>query len=212
MADKPMRTVAGAAQDAFVEKKSRFIGQISPAETEADAIAFLEQVRGAQKGATHNCYAWVVGENDEYQRSADAGEPAGTAGRPILEAIKRADLHNTVIVVTRYFGGIKLGASGLIRAYSHAAALALEAADIAVYTPFTILTATVAYPLVSTMERFVPDHGGTITGRDFAADVTFTMEVPQSGSDAFAASLTDTTSGRVTCRKTGTIVKPVVSG
>jgi putative IMPACT (imprinted ancient) family translation regulator len=75
-----------------------------------------------------------------------------------------------------------------------------------------VLTATVAYPLVSTMERFVPDHSGTITGRDFAADVTFTMEVPQSESDAFAAALTDTTSGRVTCRKAGTVVKPVVSG
>ena len=147
-----------------------------------------------------------------HTRSSDDGEPAGTAGRPILEVLKKQGLTNTAIVVTRYFGGIKLGASGLIRAYSHAAALALEAADIAVYTPFTILTATVAYPLVSTMERFVPDHGGTITGRDFAADVTFTMEVPQSDSDAFAASLTDTTSGRVTCRKTGTIVKPVVSG
>ena len=114
--------------------------------------------------------------------------------------------------VVRYFGGIKLGASGLIRAYSHTAALGLEAADIAVYTPFTILKATVAYPLVSTMERFVPDHGGTITDRQFAADVTFTMEVPQDEAEPFAAALTDTTSGRVTCQKTGTLVKPVVSG
>ena len=90
--------------------------------------------------------------------------------------------------------------------------MGLEAADIAVYTPFTILKATVAYPLVSTMERFVPDHGGTITDRQFAADVTFTMEVPQDEAAPFAAALTDTTSGRVTCQKTGTLVKPVVSG
>ena len=194
-----IRSVHGRADAEYVIKKSRFIATVCEVKSEDEAAAFIEEMKKKYWDARH-------------QRSSDDGEPAGTAGRPILEVLKKQGLTNTAIVVTRYFGGIKLGASGLIRAYSHAAALALETADIAVYTPFTILTATVAYPLVSMMERFVPDHGGTITGRDFAADVTFTMEVPQSGSDAFTASLTDTTSGRVTCRKTGTIVKPVVSG
>lgn len=207
-----IRSVYGRADAEYVIKKSRFIATVCEVKSEDEAATFIEEMKKKYWDARHNCSAYQVGPDGRFQRSSDDGEPAGTAGRPILEVLKKQGLTNTAIVVTRYFGGIKLGASGLIRAYSHAAALALEAADIAVYTPFTILTATVAYPLVSTMERFVPDHGGTITGRDFAADVTFTMEVPQSGSDAFASSLTDTTSGRVTCRKTGTIIKPVVSG
>lgn len=207
-----IRSVYGRADAEYVIKKSRFIATVCEVKSEDEASAFIDEVKKKYWDARHNCSAYQVGPDGRFQRSSDDGEPAGTAGRPILEVLKKQGLTNTAIVVTRYFGGIKLGASGLIRAYSHTAALALEAADIAVYTPFTILKATVAYPLVSTMERFVPDHGGTITDRQFAADVTFTMEVPQDEAEPFAAALTDTTSGRVTCQKTGTLVKPVVSG
>lgn len=125
----------------------------------------------------------------------------GNGRRPILEVLKKRDLTNTAVVVTRYFGGIKLGASGLIRAYSHAATLALDEASVVVYTPFTLLTATVAYPLVSTLERFAESHGVLIADRAFAADVTFTFEVPEGASDAFIADLTNTANGRVSCKK-----------
>lgn len=128
METKRLITVAAPARAEFIEKKSRFIGQIAPAESEAAAQAFLAEVREAEKGASHHCYAWQIGADDQYQRSADAGEPAGTAGRPILEAIKRADLHNTLVVVSRYFGGVLLGAGGLARAYGKGAQLAIEAA------------------------------------------------------------------------------------
>ena len=195
-----IRSVYGRADAEYVIKKSRFIATVCEVKSEDEASAFIDEVKKKYWDARHNCSAYQVGPDGRFQRSSDDGEPAGTAGRPILEVLKKQGLTNTAIVVTRYFGGIKLGASGLIRAYSHAAALGLEAADIAVY------------PLVSTMERFVPDHGGTITDRQFAADVTFTMEVPQNEAEPFAAALTDTTSGRVTCQKTGTLVKPVVSG
>lgn len=207
-----IRSVYGQADAEYVIKKSRFIATVCEVKSEDEASAFIDEVKKKYWDARHNCSAYQVGPDGRFQRSSDDGEPAGTAGRPILEVLKKQGLTNTAIVVTRYFGGIKLGASGLIRAYSHTAALGLKAADIAVYTPFTILKATVAYPLVSTMERFVPDHGGTITDRQFAADVTFTMEVPQDEAAPFAAALTDTTSGRVTCQKTGTLVKPVVCG
>ena len=197
-----IRSVYGRADAEYVIKKSRFIATVCEVKSEDEAAAFIEEMKKKYWDARHNCSAYQVVPGGRSQRSSDDGEPAGTAGRPILEVLKKQGLTNTALVVTRYFGGIKLGASGLIRAYSHTA----------VYTPFTILKATVAYPLVSTMERFVPDHGGTITDRQFAADVTFTMEVPQDEAAPFAAALTDTTSGRVTCQKTGTLVKPVVSG
>ena len=128
MSGKEMITVADYASAEFTEKKSRFIGHIAPAGDEKEAQQFLERIRAEHKAANHNCYAWVCGENDSQQRSSDMGEPSGTAGRPILEAIKRADLHNTAVVVTRYFGGILLGAGGLTRAYSRAARDALAAA------------------------------------------------------------------------------------
>ena len=177
--------------------------------TEAEAAAFIESVRKHYWDARHNCSAFQIGAGGQIQRSSDDGEPSGTAGRPILEVLKKRDLTNTAVVVTRYFGGIKLGASGLIRAYSHAAALALDEASVVDYTPFTVLTATVAYPLVSTLERFAESHGVLITDRAFAADVTFTFEVPEGNSAAFMADLTNTTNGRASLQKTGTVVKPV---
>ena len=174
-----IRSVYGRADAEYVIKKSRFIATVCEVKSEDEASAFIDEVKKKYWDARHNCSAYQVGPDGRFQRSSDDGEPAGTAGRPILEVLKKQGLTNTAIVV---------------------------------YTPFTILKATVAYPLVSTMERFVPDHDGTITDRQFAADVTFTMEVPQDEAAPFAAALTDTTSGRVTCQKTGTLVKPVVSG
>lgn len=152
-----IRSVYGRADAEYVIKKSRFIATVCEVKSEDEAAAFIEEMKKKYWDARHNCSAYQVGPDGRFQRSSDDGEPAGTAGRPILEVLKKQGLTNTAIVVTRYFGGIKLGASGLIRAYSHAAALALEAADIAVYTPFTILTATVAYPL--------GQHDGTLRPR-----------------------------------------------
>ena len=204
-----LRSVYGRAEAEYVIKKSRFIATVCEVKTEAEAAAFIESVRKHYWDARHNCSAFQIGAGGQIQRSSDGGEPSGTAGRPILEVLKKRDLTNTAVVVTRYFGGIKLGASGLIRAYSHAATLALDEASVVVYTPFTLLTATVAYPLVSTLERFAESHGVLIADRAFAADVTFTFEVPEGASDAFIADLTNTANGRVSCKKTGTVVKPV---
>ena len=204
-----IRSVYGRADAEYVIKKSRFIATVCEVKSEDEAAAFIEEMKKKYWDARHNCSAYQVGPDGRFQRSSDDGEPAGTAGRPILEVLKKQGLTNTAIVVTRYFGGIKLGASGLIRAYSHAAALALDEASVVDYTPFTVLTATVAYPLVSTLERFAESHGVLITDRAFAADVTFTFEVPEGNSAAFMADLTNTTNGRASLQKTGTVVKPV---
>ncbi|MFD1179032.1 YigZ family protein [Paenibacillus puldeungensis] len=124
------KTVRGAGDKEIVIKKSRFIGYIKPVETEEDAIAFIEEIKKKHWNATHNCSAYMIGERDEIQRQSDDGEPSGTAGKPILEVIKNQNLKNVAIVVTRYFGGILLGAGGLIRAYTDGAVAAIEAGEV----------------------------------------------------------------------------------
>ena len=204
----PYRTAAGYGEAEYEDKRSRFIGHIKPVTSENEAKAFIDEMRRTYADATHNVFAYVLREGN-ILRWSDDGEPGGTAGKPIMDVLTGRGLTNVLCVVTRYFGGIKLGASGLIRAYSHAAALALDEASVVDYTPFTVLTATVAYPLVSTLERFAESHGVLITDRAFAADVTFTFEVPEGNSAAFMADLTNTTNGRASLQKTGTVVKPV---
>lgn len=121
------KTVRRAGEKEIVIKKSRFIGHVRPVETEDEAIAFIEEIKKKHWNATHNCSAYMIGERDEIQKQSDDGEPSGTAGKPILEVIKNQGLKNVAIVVTRYFGGIMLGAGGLIRAYTDGAVAAIEA-------------------------------------------------------------------------------------
>lgn len=173
MVERPLLTIAARAADEFTEKKSRFIGQIAPAEDEDAATAFLEQIRAEHRGAAHHCYAWICGKSDEFQRSSDAGEPAGTAGRPILEAIKRAELHNTVIVVTRYFGGILLGAGGLTRAYGKAAQIAIAAARQVLRVPAAKFALTFDYTQMGRVESFLQQQGYVIESRLFTEQVCF---------------------------------------
>lgn len=123
------KTVRQAGDKEIVIKKSRFIGHVKPVETEADAILFIEEIKKKHWNATHNCSAYMIGERDEIQKQSDDGEPSGTAGKPILEVIKNQGLKNVAIVVTRYFGGIMLGAGGLIRAYTDGAVAAIEAGE-----------------------------------------------------------------------------------
>jgi len=166
-------TVDGYAEDEFTEKKSRFIGQIMPVRDEEEAFAFLEQVRKKHRGARHNCYAWVAGANDEMQRSSDDGEPAGTAGRPILEALKRAELHDAMIVVTRYFGGILLGAGGLTRAYAKAAQCAVEAAGLVSVTMAKRYALNFAYPFIGKVENLLAEFDICVENKIYAEQVSF---------------------------------------
>ena len=123
------KTIKGSAEASYEVQKSRFITHVSHAESEEEAREFIQQMKKKYFDARHNCSAWVLGEKGAKQKSNDDGEPGGTAGNPILEAIKKNGLTDIVIVVTRYFGGIKLGAGGLIRAYGHAAVLGIQAAQ-----------------------------------------------------------------------------------
>lgn len=110
--------------------RSRFISYVKRVETQEEAVAFIQEIKKKHWDATHNCSAYIVGENDQFQKMDDDGEPSGTAGKPILEVIKKKGLKDTAIVVTRYFGGIKLGAGGLIRAYGKSASAGVRAAGV----------------------------------------------------------------------------------
>lgn len=124
------RTVLEKGESEIVEKKSRFLAAAAHIDTEEEALAFIEEIRKKHYNATHNCYAYVLGENFELQRFSDDGEPGGTAGKPILDVLTGEKIHDTVIVVTRYFGGTLLGTGGLVRAYSGAAKEGLLASTI----------------------------------------------------------------------------------
>lgn len=137
---------ARAASATVVEKKSEFIAQLGLVETEAQALAFLETVRAAHRTANHNVYAYVLREGAR-ARYSDDGEPAKTAGLPVLEAIRHAGLFNCIVVVTRYFGGTKLGTGGLVRAYTAAASAVIQAAGTATIRPVCRVALTLPYPL-----------------------------------------------------------------
>ena len=118
MALKPYKTFIKAADDSFIINKSRFIGHGCPCETEEEALKFLSDIRAKHKDANHNCYAYIIGANMGVMRYSDDGEPGGTAGMPIIEVMKARGVTNCAVVVTHYFGGVLLGAGGLVRAYS----------------------------------------------------------------------------------------------
>ncbi len=124
------KTIHEYGEDEIIINKSRFIGYCKPVDTEEAAIEFIDEIKEKHKDATHNVFAYVIGESSNIQRYSDDGEPSGTAGIPILEVLKKEDLRNTVVVVTRYFGGIKLGAGGLIRSYIKGAKVGLDASKI----------------------------------------------------------------------------------
>ncbi|SFT50819.1 uncharacterized protein, YigZ family [Selenomonas sp. GACV-9] len=178
-------------------QKSKFITHLRHVDNEEDARAFIQAMKKKYFDARHNCSAYVLGESADKQKSNDDGEPGGTAGNPILEAIKKNELTNVVVVVTRYFGGIKLGAGGLIRAYSHAAVLGIEAATVLAMTPFCQLDVSVGYDLLATIEHWMRQNSIRSLEADYADNVILHLLIEPANLDAVQATLTDLTAGRV---------------
>ncbi len=203
-------SVYGEAVAEYMIKKSRFIASLKEVQTEDEAAAYIAHVRKQYWDARHNCYAYQLGAGGMIQKSSDDGEPSGTAGKPMLEVLKKQGITNTVVVVTRYFGGIKLGASGLIRAYGHTVTLGLEAASIADYKPYDVLTVCISYPFVSMIERLVPDYNIRIAQRDFADTVTFTLEIPQESTNKVKDLITNTTNGTAIYSEQGNKTIPII--
>lgn len=177
-------------------KKSRFIGTVAPAFTVEEAEALIQSVREDHAGATHNVWAYSVGTGTPLERLSDDGEPRGTAGYPVLEVIKKRGLRNVACVVTRYFGGTLLGAGGLLRAYGHAATIALDAAGLARYVYHNVINVTVDYDQFGRVQRELEGRGIRISGISYTAKVTITAYVTPEDVDTLAARVRDITSGK----------------
>lgn len=179
----------------FVEKKSRFIGRLWPVETEAEALEKIQEMKKKHYDATHNCWAYVI--QDGPVRFSDDGEPGGTAGMPMLQVLQREGLSNVVCVVTRYFGGILLGAGGLVRAYTKGAKIAVDAAGKSMKRVWTVLYLPCPYPFYERVKLEIAAFGGLVRQTDFGAEVELEVLLPQGQTQPFLEALTDLTSGTV---------------
>lgn len=190
-------TVKKADSAEFIERKSRFIGYVKPVATEEEAVEFIKKIRTEHHDATHNCYAYQIGDNNQLQRSSDAGEPAGTAGRPILEVIKKNGLKNTCVVVTRYFGGILLGAGGLVRAYGHAAQEGIKAAGIVEKIPAGVISLTLDYNLWGKTENYLAANDMACRDIIYMEKITAQVIVPVEMQDKFKRDIMELGNGSI---------------
>ena len=182
-------------EDEFIEKKSRFIGRVWNVETEEEALAKIQEMKKQHYDATHNCWAYII--KDGAVRFSDDGEPGGTAGMPMLQVLQREGLYNVVCVVTRYFGGILLGAGGLVRAYTKGAKIAVDAAGKSMKRVWTVLYVPCPYPFYERVKLLVGECEGIIRQTDFGAEVELELLFPEALTNTFLEKLTDMTSGTV---------------
>ena len=194
---KPYKTLIRDAQDEFIINKSRFIGHGRPCETEEAALQFLQEMRTRYKDATHNCYAYIIGANMGVMRYSDDGEPGGTAGMPIIEVMKARGVTNCAVVVTRYFGGVLLGAGGLVRAYSQGAAAAINASGVGVMHPTARYLMEIPYPLLNRMDYFLKDEPIQVEDKAFTDVITYTLVVRCADEKGFLKRLTNMSEGTV---------------
>ncbi|ARP44144.1 IMPACT family member YigZ [Geobacillus thermodenitrificans] len=191
-------TVKGYGEQEIVIEKSRFICYINRAETEEEAVAFIQQIKKKHWDATHNCSAYLIGEHDQIQKANDDGEPSGTAGVPMLEVLKKKGLKDTVAVVTRYFGGIKLGAGGLVRAYGRAVTEGLNAAGIVERRLMRVIHVTVDYTWLGKVENELRSSNYKVKNIHYSDRVTIEIFVEETDKTSFAAWIEDLTNGRST--------------
>ena len=174
---EPYLTIAKNTTYEQTIKKSRFICSIARVSSDEEVQQFIASIQAANKKATHNCFAYMIGDNDQIQRESDNGEPSGTAGIPILESLKLAKIHNVVAVVTRYFGGIKLGAGGLIRAYSNTTTEAIHQAGLVQRIKQAILKITVTYALHDPLLYYLKENNLEVASEEYGVNVETSIYV-----------------------------------
>lgn len=199
---KEYRTPAGSGQDEFTEKRSRFIGYVQPVTTEQEALDFIAAIKSKHWDAKHNVYAYCLREGN-ICRYSDDGEPSGTAGIPVLNVIQKNALTDCVIVVTRYFGGILLGGGGLVRAYSHAASIGVNAAGTAVMRMCAQCQLSCDYNQYGRIHSLIPESGGIVTDSNFGAAVEMRFIMAKEDFEAFLPKLADASNGSVTAEMIG---------
>ena len=190
-----------SSETTFVEKRSEFIGHVWRVESEEEARAHIEEMKKRYYDARHNCWCYII--KDGPVRYSDDGEPQGTAGQPMLNVFQREDITNVCCVVTRYFGGILLGAGGLARAYTKGAKDALTAAGICRVSLWTLWDIPCTYPLFERMKLEVEACGGMVRSVDYGADVTIHAAFPTGGAETFAPRLTELSAGSLEMTKVG---------
>lgn len=188
------RTISRAATAEFVDRRSRFIGQIRPVTSEAEAVAFIESIRKQYWDARHHVPAYILRDGD-IRRFSDDGEPQGTAGMPALDVLQKQNLTDCVVVITRYFGGILLGGGGLVRAYSHTASLAIEAAGVTEMRPAFLQEIECSYTQYGWLAALVEASGGTVTDTQYTDTVTVKMLLDADKQATFEKQLTERSAG-----------------
>ena len=191
------KTVLREARDEVVIHKSRFIGHAAPVSSTEEALRFLARIREEHRDATHNCYAYIIGRNAGIMRYSDDGEPSGTAGMPIIEVMKARGVVDCAVVVTRYFGGILLGAGGLVRAYSQGAAAAINACGVGTVYPTARYLIELPYPMLGRFEFFLKTEPVEIEDKQFTDVVTFTLVLKTEDEPGFIDRLTNATDGAI---------------
>lgn len=190
------KTVKGFGKSELIIQKSRFITYVNRAETEQEAQSFIDDIKNQHKSANHNCSAYMIGEHDNIQKASDDGEPSGTAGLPMLEVLKKQGLKDTVVVVTRYFGGIKLGGGGLIRAYGKATTEGISAAQIVERKLHHIMKVSIDYTWLGKVENEIRSSAYTLDRIEYADSVELYIFTLANNEDIFKGWITEITNGQ----------------
>lgn len=193
---KDYRTVKGYGEKEIIITKSKFIAYVERAETEEEALAFIEKIKKMHPNATHNCSCYMVGEHDQIQKANDDGEPSGTAGVPMLEVIKKQGLKDTVVVVTRYFGGIKLGGGGLIRAYGKSTTEGIDAAQVVERKLHYLMKVSIDYTWLGKVENEVRNSVYPLHDIQYTEGVDLYIFVEKAAEETFSNWIIELTNGQ----------------
>lgn len=193
-------TLKKESSDEFIEKRSRFIGYAKPVTTQDEAMDFINKIRSKHWDATHNVYAYVLREGQS-RRYSDDGEPSGTAGVPVLDVLLKENITDCVVVATRYFGGVMLGAGGLVRAYSHTSKIAVDAAGIIKMSVCSVMSVSCDYNFYGRLTSLIPEFGGITEDTEFGENVTVRFYLPKANEPLFEAKLVDSSLGKFSAVK-----------
>lgn len=202
------RTVKSPASDEYVVKRSRFIGTVRPVKTQEEANDFIREMKTKYWDATHNVSAYVLRDGN-VRRYSDDNEPQGTAGMPTLDVLLKEELTDCAVVITRYFGGVLLGAGGLVRAYSHACKLAVDAGGIITMALCSVMEVTCDYNFYGKLNSLIPETGGVIEDTEFTDNVTIRFRLPSETVPAFQANLIDVSNGRFSAEVVGELYSEI---
>lgn len=194
------KTVRAQSESLLIEKKSKFISSVKPVDNEEDALKFLNEIRAKYPDATHHVYAYVIDENNIF-RYSDDGEPSGTAGMPVLDTIRKPEIVDVIVVVTRYFGGTLLGTGGLVHAYSASAKQGLQQSGIVTRQLCDILSVKTDYSLLGKMQYEIASRGYILEDTLYEDSVTFIIACPVSDTERTIADITNITNARAECKK-----------